>query len=149
MLPFLKASPSIDEYLPVTDFSFFHESLKGKMVYIMIDSIFFGLYDERYDKRGYFLSELDKRFIDPIINAARPGTLAGLSLSVLKISSGDPFVIRFMLGLGAVMFLLSAFFIFFYTLYPSLRRLWTFTALTFLAGLLTSIMSSILLLLIA
>ena len=94
------------------------------------------------------MSELDKRFIDPIINASRPGTLAGLSLSVLKISSGDPDIIRFMLGLGAVMFLLSAFFIFFYTLYPMFRRLWTFTALTFLAGLVTSIISSILLILI-
>ncbi len=95
------------------------------------------------------MSELDKRFIDPIINASRPGTLAGLSLSVLKISSEqDPDIIKYSLGLGAVMFLLSAFFIFFYTLYPMLRRLWTFTALTFLAGLVTSIISSILLILI-
>jgi hypothetical protein len=94
------------------------------------------------------MSELDKRFIDPIINASRPGTLAGLSLSVLKISAGDPAIIRFMLGLGAVMFLLSAFFIFFYTLYPILRKLWTFTALTFMTGLVTAIISSILLLII-
>jgi hypothetical protein len=94
------------------------------------------------------MSELDKRFIDPIINASRPGTLAGLSLSVLKISTDDPLIIKYMLGLGAVMFLLSAFFIFFYTLYPMLRRLWTFTALTFMAGLVTSIISSILLILV-
>ena len=58
------------------------------------------------------MSDLEKRFIDPIINASRPGTLAGLSLSVLKISSGDPYLIRFMLGLGAVMFLLSDYLMF-------------------------------------
>jgi hypothetical protein len=93
------------------------------------------------------MPELDKRFIDPIVNASRPGTLAGLSLSVLKISSADPYPIRFTLGVGTVMFLLSAFFIFFYTLYTSSRRLWTFAALTFMMGLVTSILSSVLLLL--
>ncbi len=94
------------------------------------------------------MSDFEKRFIDPIINASRPGTLAGLSLSVLKISENDPDVIKYTLGIGATMFLLSAFFIFFYTLYPSLRRLWTFSAFTFMAGLVTSILSSVLLLII-
>jgi hypothetical protein len=87
-------------------------------------------------------------FVEPINNAARPGTLAGLSMTILKFSVGDPFELRLILLIGAIMFLLASFFIFFATLYPTRKKLWTITATTFLIGMLCSITSSILLLLI-
>jgi hypothetical protein len=68
-------------------------------------------------------------FVEPINNAARPGTLASLSIAVLKFSADDPFIFRLFLLVGAIM-------------------LWTLTASTFLLGLCCSITSSIILLLI-
>lgn len=87
-------------------------------------------------------------FVEPIHNATRPGTLASLSIAVLKFSVDDPYIFQVALLVGAIMFLLSSFFIFFATLYPTRRKLWTLTATTFLLGLCCSISSSILLLLI-
>jgi len=73
--------------------------------------------------------------VKPIRNAASPGTLAALSLAALKI--GDfPRELRIGLLLGAIMFLLSAFFIFFFSIYPTRRALWTSAAVAFLFGLL-------------
>jgi len=90
--------------------------------------------------------EFEEKFIRPIINASYPGTLAGLSLAVLQIGGKDsPMAIKFVLLLGAVMFLLSAFFMFFYSIYPTRKRLWTGTAITFLSGLFCSILSAFLL----
>lgn len=86
--------------------------------------------------------------VEPINNATRPGTLASLSIAILKFSSDDPFIFRLMLIAGAIMFLLSSFFIFFATLYPTRGKLWTLTASTFLIGLFCSITSSVFLLLI-
>jgi hypothetical protein len=63
--------------------------------------------------------ELEK-FIRPIRNASSPGTLAALSLAVLKIGGNDsPTALKLGLGLGAILFLLSAFFIFFYSIYQT------------------------------
>ena len=93
--------------------------------------------------------EFEKRFIKPIINASYPGTLAALSLAVLQVSgTGVHTTLKAVLLLGAMMFLLSAFFIFFYTIYPTRRALWTGTALTFLLGLGCSITSVFLLFII-
>jgi hypothetical protein len=90
--------------------------------------------------------EFDK-LIKPIRNATAPGTLAALSLAALRI--GDfPRVLKLGLLLGAILFLLSAFFIFFYSIYPTKRILWTSTALTFLLGLLSLITSALSMLLI-
>jgi hypothetical protein len=90
--------------------------------------------------------EFDK-LIKPIRNATAPGTLAALSLAALRI--GDfPRVLKLGLLLGAILFLLSAFFIFFYSIYPTKRILWTSTALTFLLGLLCLITSALSMLLI-
>ncbi|MDH5732665.1 MAG: hypothetical protein OEY88_02615 [Candidatus Bathyarchaeota archaeon] len=90
--------------------------------------------------------EFEKRFIKPIINASYPGTLAALSLAVLQVSgTGLHTTLKFVLLLGAMMFLLSAFLIFFYTIYPTRRKLWTGTAITFLLGLVCSITSVFLL----
>ena len=87
--------------------------------------------------------EYEKRYVEPIVNASRPGTLAGLSLTVLRISAEDPLILRIILTFGAIMFLLSSFFIFFYSVYPTRRILWTGTAITFLMGLFCSILSSV------
>lgn len=80
------------------------------------------------------MAEEFESLIKPIRNATSPGTLAALSLAALKI--GDfPRELRIGLLLGAIMFLLSAFFIFFYSIYPTKRTLWTSAAMTFLLGL--------------
>ncbi|MDH5792823.1 MAG: hypothetical protein OEZ44_11645 [Candidatus Bathyarchaeota archaeon] len=93
-------------------------------------------------------SRVGGSFVEPINNAARPVTLAALSMTILKFSVDDPYELRLILLLGAIMFLLSSFFIFFATLYPTRRILWTLTATTFLIGMFFSITSSILLLMI-
>ena len=90
--------------------------------------------------------EFEKKFIKPIINASYLGTLAALSLAVLQVSGTDVFIVlKLVLLLGAMMFSISAFFIFFYTIYPTRKRLWTGTAVTFLLGLFCSTLSVFLL----
>lgn len=91
--------------------------------------------------------EFEEKFVKPIINASYPGTLAALSLAVFQVGGGGTLMsLKLALLLGAMMFLLSAFFIFFYTIYPTRRKLWTGAALTFLLGLFCSISSVFLLL---
>jgi len=90
--------------------------------------------------------EFEEKFIKPIVNASYPGTLAALSLAVLQVGgAGTATVLKVVLSLGATMFLLSAFFIFFYSVYPARKRLWTGTAITFLVGLFCSLLSAFLL----
>jgi hypothetical protein len=79
--------------------------------------------------------EFEKKFIKPIVNASYPGTLAALSLAVLQVGGRVPIVLKLVLLTGALMFLFSAFFIFFYSIYPTRKKLWTGTAVTFLMGL--------------
>ena len=88
-------------------------------------------------------------FIKPIVNAAYPGTLAGLDLAVIQLTepSGCATIpgvlipppwthaLGLVLALGSIAFLVSAFAIFFHTVYPSRRKYWTIGALTFLLGL--------------
>lgn len=91
--------------------------------------------------------ETKREFIKPIENASYPGTLAALSLAVLQVSGKEiDIALKLVLLLGAMMFLLSAFFIFFYSIYPNRRKLWTSTAITFLLGLVCSVLSVFLLL---
>jgi hypothetical protein len=91
--------------------------------------------------------EFEEKFVKPIINASYPGTLAALSLAVFQVGGGGTLMgLKLALLLGAMMFLLSAFFIFFYTIYPTRRKLWTGAAITFLLGLFCSISSVFLLL---
>ncbi len=87
------------------------------------------------------MSEDFEKLVKPIRNASAPGTLAALSLAALRIGE-FPWALRMGLLLGAIMFLLSAFFIFFYSIYPTKRLLWTGTALTFLLGLFSLISSA-------
>jgi len=95
------------------------------------------------------MEEFEAKFIKPIVNASYPGTLAALSLTVLQVTglhdSQAPFVLKFTLLLGAATFLLSAFSIFFYSIYPTRRKLWTAAAMMFLVGLFSLITSVLLL----
>lgn len=89
--------------------------------------------------------ELEEKFIKPIVNAAYPATLAGLDLAVLQFSMNPHPALKYNLLVGAASFLISAFSIFSYTIYPSRKRIWTVTALTFLSGLVCSIIATLLL----
>jgi hypothetical protein len=95
------------------------------------------------------MEDFEERFIKPIVNASYPGTLAALSLTVLQVTGisdqPTPFSLKATLLLGAAAFLLSAFSIFFYSIYPTRKKLWTATAFTFLVGLFCSIVSVFLL----
>jgi len=98
------------------------------------------------------MEEFEEKFIKPIVNASYPGTLAALSLTVLQVTglSGErtPFSLKITLLLGAAAFLLSAFSIFFYSIYPTRKKLWTTTAISFLIGLFCSVVSVLLLFII-
>jgi hypothetical protein len=94
------------------------------------------------------VTEAQERLLKPIINASYPGTLTALSLTVLQITGRENPLLRFNLALTALLFLLSAFFIFFFTLYHSRQWLWTGTAVTFILGLGGSLVSVIILLII-
>lgn len=93
------------------------------------------------------MSEVDEdRLIKPIVNSAYPGTLATLSLAVLEIVGKEaPLVLRLILSVSAIMFVLCAFLIFFYTIYPRRRVLWASSAITFIVGLTTSLLAIIVL----
>jgi hydrogenase-4 membrane subunit HyfE len=86
----------------------------------------------------------EEKFIKPIINASYPGTLAGLALAVLQITTNIPWYTRDVLLTGALTFLLSAFFLFFYTIYPARKRFWTIAATAFLIGLFCAILATLL-----
>ncbi len=90
--------------------------------------------------------DIDKFLVEPITNAARPATLAGLSMTVLRFWTEELMLLRITLTVGAVMFLLSSFFLFFYSIYTTRRVLRVGTAITFLLGLLCSMTSSIIML---
>lgn len=94
------------------------------------------------------MEDFEEKFIKPIINASYPGTLAALSLAVLQIGVST-IVLRTVLLTGALSFLLSAFFIFFYSIYPARKKLWTLTAIAFLVGLSCSILAALLLFIVS
>ncbi len=95
------------------------------------------------------MEDFEERFIKPIVNASYPGTLAALSLTVLQVTgitgSPPPYSLKITLLLGSTSFLLSAFSIFFDSIDPTRRKLWTSTAVTFLVGLLCSVLAVLLL----
>ena len=93
-------------------------------------------------------SEAEERLMKPIVNACFPGMLAALNLTVFGIIDirGTPSVpARMTLLFGTVAFFLSSFAIFFHGMYPSRKNLWTATAVFFLAGLISSLASVVLL----
>jgi hypothetical protein len=95
------------------------------------------------------MEDFEEKFIKPIINASYPGTLAALSLTVLQVTGlhgeQSPVALKLTLLTGATAFLLSAFSIFFYSIYPTRRKLWMMTGVTFLVGLFCLISSVLLL----
>jgi vacuolar-type H+-ATPase subunit I/STV1 len=92
------------------------------------------------------MAEESDKLIKPIRNASAPGTLAALCLAALKLGTEFPHALKMGLLIGAIMFLLSAFFVFFYSIYPTRKKLWTVTAVTFLLGLLSLVSSAVALL---
>jgi len=90
------------------------------------------------------MDEFEEKFIKPIVNACYPATLAGLDLAVLQFSSSPGLTLNYTLLAGAMGFLLSAFS---YTIYPTRKKLWTSSALSFIAGLFCSILAVTLLIL--
>ncbi len=91
--------------------------------------------------------EFEESFIKPIVHASYPGTLATLNLTVLQVTPVDASpIIRMLIAFGSIMFLLSSFTIFFYTIYPTKKRLWTTTAISFLLGLTCSLIAVIVIL---
>ncbi len=91
--------------------------------------------------------EFEERFIKPIVNASYPATLAGLDLAVLQFSTLPGPALTYTFLAGAAGFLLSAFSIFSYSIYPTRKKVWTATALTFLIGISCSVVAVLLLLL--
>lgn len=87
------------------------------------------------------MEEFEDKFIKPIVNASYPGTLAALDLAVFQLAPNPILVLKVTLALGALGFLTSALTIFTYTLYPTRKKLWTATALSFLTGLFCSILA--------
>jgi hypothetical protein len=101
-------------------------------------------------EKGWCVQEFEEKFIKPIVSASYPATLAALSLTVLKVTdlggAVPPFSLRITLLLGSTTFLLSAFSVFFYRIYPTRRRLWSSAAVTYLCGLFCIIISVLILL---
>ena len=93
------------------------------------------------------MEEFEEKFIKPIVNASYPATLAGLDLAVLQFSTSPGLMLNYTLLAGAMGFLLSAFSVFSYTIYPTRKKLWTSSALSFIAGLFCSILAVVLLIL--
>jgi len=95
------------------------------------------------------VEEFEQKFVKPIVNASYPGTLAALSLAVLQVTGihGEqtPFALKFTLLVGSTAFLFSAFSIFFYSIYPTRKLLWTSAAVMFLVGLFCLVASVLLL----
>ncbi len=96
------------------------------------------------------MEEFEEKFIKPIINASYPGTLAALSLAVLQVTGIETSsflsaraLLRYALLLASITFLLSAFSVFFYSIYPTRRTLWTSAAVAFLLGLFCLITSAL------
>jgi hypothetical protein len=87
--------------------------------------------------------EFRERFIEPIINACWPGTLAGLAIAGLALSPTR--LLRTSLSLSAIGYLTSSFAVFFYSIYPSKRRIWSVAALSFLFALTASLFSVVVL----
>ena len=90
----------------------------------------------------------EERLLKPIINACYPGTLAGLSLAVLQVTGREDLILRLTFSIAALLFLLSTFFIFFFTLYRRRRWLWVCTAITFVMGLFGSLIAVVMLILL-
>jgi hypothetical protein len=95
----------------------------------------------RGEDRFLRMDEFEEKFIKPIVNASYPATLAGLDLAVLQFSSSPGKILSLTFLLGGTSFILAAFSIFSYTIYPTRKKLWTSSALSFILGLLFSVLA--------
>jgi hypothetical protein len=90
------------------------------------------------------MAEFKERFIDPIDYASKPATIAALNFAVVVLvptQQSDIFdaILKIILGVGGLLFLISAFAIFFFSIYPSKRGLWLTGSLSFLLGLVLTV----------
>jgi hypothetical protein len=88
---------------------------------------------------------LARRFIEPIDNASKPATIATLNFAVVILIPTQnilDLVLRTLLGVGGLMLMLSSFAVFFFSVYPTRRRLWLVGALAFLIGLSATIVAT-------
>ncbi len=97
---------------------------------------------------GIALTEdFEESFIKPIVHASYPGTLATLNMTVQQITGPDaPPILRVLIARGSLLFVVSSFSIFFYTIYPTKKKLWTTTAVSFLLGLTCSLIAVVVIL---
>jgi F0F1-type ATP synthase assembly protein I len=87
------------------------------------------------------MAEFEEKFIKPIVNASYPATLAGLDLAVLQFSASPGKILSLTFLLGGTAFVLAAFSIFSYTIYPTRKKMWTSSALSFILGLSFSVIA--------
>jgi hypothetical protein len=92
------------------------------------------------------LEDFEEKFIKPIRNASYPATLAALSLAGARVQTSTVSGVVTLFLLAAASFLLSSFSVFFYSLYPTRKALWTVSAVAFLVGLFCLVTSVLLLL---
>jgi len=85
--------------------------------------------------------ESEQMLLRPIVNASYPATLAALSLAVLQVTGVRALHVRLVLGSGALMFTICAFAFFFHSIYIKNRLLWIVTALTYIIGLVFTLLS--------
>jgi hypothetical protein len=93
------------------------------------------------------MSEAREKFLEPIDNASKPATIAGLNFAVVVLFQNGSVLgglalnpelaalLRSLLGIGGLLFLISAFAVFFFTIYPSRRGLWVTSSFSFLLGI--------------
>jgi hypothetical protein len=90
------------------------------------------------------MSDFNEKFIEPIENASKPATIAALNFAVVvlfPVGSIPEYLfltLRLLLGVGGLLFLLSSFAIFFFSIYPSRRALWLTGSFAFLLGLIVT-----------
>jgi|YelNatPaOPRAMG01_1025707.scaffolds.fasta_scaffold31101_1 hypothetical protein len=94
------------------------------------------------------MSDDVEKLLKPVINACYPGTFTAVILAVLQVTGRENQTLRIALSIDAFLLILSTIFVFFYTLYPWRKKLWTCTAITFILGLLGSLISILLIMLI-
>ena len=95
------------------------------------------------------MEDFEAKFLKPLQSASYPAALAALSLSatvVTNIATPSPVYLKLGLLLAATSFLLSAYSIFFYRVYPSKRGLWIAASVLYLLGLSCLIISVVTLL---
>jgi ABC-type multidrug transport system permease subunit len=105
------------------------------------------------------LPRLTERALSPIVNASRPALLAGLSLTAIQLAQRS-LVLRSALVASTIFYMISSISLFFYDVTPEERShkqttfkswltfLWHAASVTFFLGLLLTVVSAFLLILV-